>query len=104
MTAGALTAANAAGQAAVQWLGGRLAEGSVQGAVVIGLVWLVCWRVRSIPASMRALLWWTASLKLVLAFVAVPAIPVPLLPPAAPIETVARPNSVRVISAPLRER
>jgi beta-lactamase regulating signal transducer with metallopeptidase domain len=88
MTSGALTAANAVGQAAVQWLAGKLAEGSVQGAVVIGLVWLVCWRVRSIPASVRALLWWTASLKLVLSFVALPAIPIPLLPPAAPIETV----------------
>src|SRR5215471_19072739 len=88
MTAGMLAVAIDAGQSAAHWLGGRLGEGSLEGAVVIGLVWLVCWRVRSIPASMRALLWWLASLKLVLSFVALPAISLPLLPPPAPVETI----------------
>ncbi|HEX5109952.1 MAG TPA: M56 family metallopeptidase [Vicinamibacterales bacterium] len=88
MTGGMLAATIDVGQFALEWLAGRLAAGSVQGAVLIGLVWLLCWRIRSIPPSARALLWWGASLKLVLSLLALPTIPVPLLPPAAPIETV----------------
>jgi beta-lactamase regulating signal transducer with metallopeptidase domain len=62
------------------WLAGRLLAASLQGALVIGLVWLVSWRFPSMPPSVRALLWWLASLKLMLALANLPAVSVPLLP------------------------
>jgi beta-lactamase regulating signal transducer with metallopeptidase domain len=79
-----------------RWIGGRLLAGSIEGAVVISVLALVCWRCRSLPASWRALLWWVASLKLVLVFATLPAIPVPVLPaaepPAAPATRVGTPT------------
>ena len=63
------------------WTAERLLTGSVQGAVIIGVVWLVCRRIASVPASIRAMLWWLASLKLVLALMPLPALPLALLPP-----------------------
>jgi beta-lactamase regulating signal transducer with metallopeptidase domain len=65
------------------WVGERLLSGSVQGAFVVALVWLVCRSIPAIPASARTCLWWLASLKLALALVPVPSLPIPLLPPAA---------------------
>jgi len=62
------------------WVGGQLVTGSLQGAVIIGLVWLVCRRATHIPASVRAFLWWLASLKLVVALLPFPSVAVPLLP------------------------
>ena len=62
------------------WVGERLLSGSVQGAFVVALVWLVCRSIPAIPASARACLWWLASLKLALALAPVPSLPVPLLP------------------------
>ena len=62
------------------WLGERLLIGSVQGALVIALVWLVCRLVPRIPAAGQSALWWLAALKLVLVFTPVPAVPVALLP------------------------
>lgn len=62
------------------WVGERLLSGSVQGALVVALVWLVCRSIPAIPASARACLWWLASLKLALALAPVPSLPVPLLP------------------------
>jgi beta-lactamase regulating signal transducer with metallopeptidase domain len=62
------------------WVGERLLTGSAQGAVVVVLVWLACRNSAAIPASVRAFLWWLVSLKLVLALVPLPELPVPLLP------------------------
>jgi len=62
------------------WVGERLLTGSVQGTFVVALVWLVCRNIAAIPASARAFLWWLASLKLALALVPLPSLPVPLLP------------------------
>lgn len=58
----------------------RLLDGSLQGALVVAFVWAVCATSRSLPASGRAWLWWIASLKLVMALLAIPAIPIPVLP------------------------
>jgi beta-lactamase regulating signal transducer with metallopeptidase domain len=68
------------------WVGERLLTGSVQGAFVIALVWLVCRNIAAIPASARAFLWWLASLKLALALMPLPSLPVPLLPSSGPAE------------------
>jgi bla regulator protein blaR1 len=57
-----------------------LLEGSISGAVVIALVWVVCRQVRSIPPSARAMLWWLASLKLVVALLPLPSFGVAVLP------------------------
>ena len=62
------------------WLGERLLFGSVQGAAVIGVVWLACRLIPRMPASAQAMLWWLAALKLALVFVPVPSVPVTLLP------------------------
>ena len=58
----------------------RLLDGSLQGALVVAFVWAVCATSRSLPAAGRAWLWWIASLKLVMALLAIPAIPIPVLP------------------------
>jgi beta-lactamase regulating signal transducer with metallopeptidase domain len=68
------------------WVGERLLTGSVQGAAVVALVWLVCRNIGAIPASARACLWWLASLKLALALVPLPSLEVPLLPSYGPAE------------------
>ena len=62
------------------WLGERLLIGSIQGAVIIALVWLTCRLFPRIPAAAQAALWWLAALKLVLALTPLPAVPVPILP------------------------
>jgi beta-lactamase regulating signal transducer with metallopeptidase domain len=61
-----------------QWIGAHLLVGSLQGGLVVGLVWLVC-RIDVIPAATRATLWWLASFALVLALVPVPGVPLPVL-------------------------
>ena len=58
----------------------RLLDGSLQGALAVAFVWLVCVTCRSAPASIRAWLWWLASFKLVIALLALPAIAIPVLP------------------------
>lgn len=66
--------------AAVRWLADGLLTGSVQGAVVIAIVWLACRVFTRIPAAVQATLWWLAALKLVLALVPLPVISLPVLP------------------------
>jgi beta-lactamase regulating signal transducer with metallopeptidase domain len=69
----------------VAWLAERLLTASVQGAIVVAVVGLVCWRIRSMPPSARAALWWLASLKFMAALLALPSLPLPVLPPDEPI-------------------
>ena len=64
------------------WLTDRLVGASIQGAGVIALVWLVCRSRSGVPASVRAALWWLATLKLLLALLPVPSISIPVLPAA----------------------
>jgi beta-lactamase regulating signal transducer with metallopeptidase domain len=63
------------------WMAERLLTGSVEGAVVITMVWLACRRLRWMPASVQSALWWLAALKMVVALLPIPAISLPLLPP-----------------------
>ena len=79
------------------WIAERLLTGSIQGAVVIAAVWLVCRRFRAIPAPVQAALWWLASLKLLLVFVPLPAIALPLLP--APLPAAELPGAGMVLDA-----
>ena len=58
----------------------RLLDGSLQGALAVAFVWMVLATCRSAPPSIRAWLWWLASLKLVIALFALPAIAIPILP------------------------
>jgi beta-lactamase regulating signal transducer with metallopeptidase domain len=58
----------------------RLLDGSLQGALAVAFVWVVLATCRSAPPSIRAWLWWLASLKLVIALLALPAIAIPVLP------------------------
>jgi bla regulator protein blaR1 len=82
------------------WLAGRLLAGSLQGMVGVGVVWLVCRRFPTIPASLRALAWWIVSLGLLLSLSSLPSLPLPLLPaPArlAPVDSV----EIRPVRLPL---
>ena len=67
------------------WLAARLLIGSLQGGVAVAVVWLICRRFPSIPASARAHAWWIVSLGLLLSLTALPSFPVPLLPVPAPV-------------------
>ncbi len=66
---------------AIRWTAARLVDGALQGAVLIAVVWVVC-RVVAIQSRTRALLWWIAAAKLVVSFLALPGVPLRVLPPA----------------------
>jgi bla regulator protein blaR1 len=70
------------------WIAGRLIAGSLEGAVVVSMVWLICRRFPAIPASVRAHAWWTVSLGLLLSLSALPSLPLPLLPAPLPLAAV----------------
>ena len=96
------------------WLSERLVAASLQGAAVIAVVWLGCRSVSSLPASVRAALWWLAALKLVLGLLPVPSVPIPLLPaaldwthdgvshPVAPIVEAGEPGTTSAGASPFR--
>jgi bla regulator protein BlaR1 len=58
---------------------------SVQGGLVICVVWVVCRLVPRMPPVLRAGLWWLACLKLLVGFAWVEPITLPVLPPPAPV-------------------
>jgi beta-lactamase regulating signal transducer with metallopeptidase domain len=64
------------------WGADRLVAGSLQGAAMAAVVWVVCRYASSLPASTRAFLWWLVSLKLALSLVPLPSVAVPILPAA----------------------
>jgi len=76
------------------WVAGRLLAGSLQGAVAVALVWLVCRRFPAIPASGRAQAWWIVSLGLLLSLASLPSLPIPLLPAPTTLVSVALANGV----------
>lgn len=82
---------------AVDWILDALVRSSLQGAVFIGLVWIVCRLFPRLPASIRCGLWWAACLKLLIGLVWVSPVELPLLPAAemqpVPIETIGAPNA-----------
>ena len=57
-----------------------LVRSSLQGAVFIGLVWMVCRLFPRLPASIRCGLWWAACLKLLIGLVWISPVELPLLP------------------------
>jgi beta-lactamase regulating signal transducer with metallopeptidase domain len=57
-----------------------LARASVEGALFVAAVWLVCRLVPRLPAAVRCGLWWAACLKMLLGLAALPAVRLPLLP------------------------
>ncbi|HEV7509690.1 MAG TPA: M56 family metallopeptidase [Thermoanaerobaculia bacterium] len=61
-----------------------LLRASLQGAVLVGLVWLVCRLFPRLPASVRCGLWWMACLKLLVGLVWLVPVRVPLLPAPTP--------------------
>src|SRR5678810_513917 len=63
----------------VDWIATHLVQGSLQGALLVAMVWMIC-RSTTLTARVRAVLWWMVSLKLVLTFVPLPSVPLPLLP------------------------
>jgi bla regulator protein BlaR1 len=71
-----------------------LARASVEGALFVAAVWLVCRLVPRLPAAVRCGLWWAACLKLLLGLAALPSIQLPLLPAAGPAPEVSRPLQV----------
>ncbi|HSS48064.1 MAG TPA: M56 family metallopeptidase, partial [Thermoanaerobaculia bacterium] len=86
-----------------------LLRASLQGAVLIGLVWLACRLFPRLPASVRCGLWWVACLKLLVGLVWLAPVRLPLLPappsaamsPASPVEIVLQPGSISQISDPV---
>jgi signal peptidase I len=67
-------------QAIAGWAADALLSGSLQGGIVIALVWLVIRRVPRVPPGIQAALWWLAALKLLLTVLPVPVISIALLP------------------------
>jgi bla regulator protein blaR1 len=70
------------------WAATTLLAASLQGTVAVAVVWLVCRRLTTISAAMRALLWWVATLGFVLALTPLPSLRIPLLPGPAPIVSI----------------
>ena len=60
-----------------------LFRASIDGAIAAGVIWLICRLVPSLPAGARAMLWWCAAAKFVVALVWTSPLPVPVLPAAA---------------------
>ena len=67
-----------------------LARASVQGALAIVAVWLLCRLVTRLPAAVRCWLWWLACARLVVGLVWASPVELPLLPPEAPVAATAR--------------
>jgi hypothetical protein len=61
----------------------RLAQASLEGSLLIAGVWLVCRLAPALPASFRVVLWWLATLKLLVGLAGIDPISLPILPPAA---------------------
>ena len=74
-----------------------LVRASLQGALFIALVWILCRLFPRLPAAVRCGLWWAACLKLLLGLVWVTPVELPVLPAAEPslaIQTVSPDPSV----------
>ena len=76
-----------------------LTRASVEGALFVAAVWLVCRLLPRLPAAVRCGLWWAACLKLLLGLAGLPAVRLPLLPAAGPAPA-ARVSQLLPISDP----
>jgi beta-lactamase regulating signal transducer with metallopeptidase domain len=71
----------------------QLLRASIDGAIAVALVWLLCRAIPRLTGATRAWLWWLAAAKFVVALVWTAPIPLPLLPPAQPVEIVVERSS-----------
>jgi len=72
-----------------------LARASLQGALFVAAVWIVCRLFPRLPAALRCGLWWAACLKLLLGLIALPAVRLPVLPAAQAPVAETRPLYIR---------
>jgi beta-lactamase regulating signal transducer with metallopeptidase domain len=72
---------------------GALGRASLQGAIVIAAVWLVCRLIPRLPASVRCGLWWLACARLVLGLVWAEPVRLAVLPAAEPVVSVRHPEA-----------
>ena len=79
-----------------------MGRASFEGAIAIGLAWLVCRSIPRLPASVRCWLWRLALLKMVLAAVPLGSVDLPLLPHAwtgeQTVSAIAEPDSAIVMA------
>jgi len=79
-----------------------MGRASLEGAIAIGLAWLVCRSIPRLPASVRCWLWRLALLKMVLAAVPLGSVDLPLLPRAwtgeLTMSAIAEPDSAIVMA------
>jgi beta-lactamase regulating signal transducer with metallopeptidase domain len=91
------------------WILEVLVRSSLQGALFIGGVWIVCRLFPRLPASLRCGLWWAACLKLLVGLVWISPVELPLLPAAARVAPAAETrafhieNAAAALSAPATE-
>ena len=78
-----------------------LLRASIDGAIAVVLVWLLCRAIPRLTAVTRAWLWWLAAAKFIVALVWTAPIPLPLLPPAPPVEIVNARDSLPPVMADL---
>jgi bla regulator protein BlaR1 len=62
-----------------------LVRASLEGAILVGMIWAVCRFLPRLAPATRALLWWCAAAKFVLALVWTTPVHIPILPAAAPL-------------------
>ena len=78
---------------------GTLLDASIAGSAAIVCAWVAC-RYAALPPRWQAVVWWAASLKLLLAMVTLPAVRIPLLPAPEPALEHAARAMARVAPAP----
>jgi bla regulator protein blaR1 len=62
----------------------RLVHASIEGGLLIAAVWLVCRLAPALPASLRVVVWWLATAKLLVGLAGFDPIALPILPTGAP--------------------
>jgi len=65
---------------AAAWLADRLVAGSIEGVLIVTLVWCACRWVR-LTAAMQSALWWAVAFRLLLVFAPAASVPIPVLSP-----------------------
>ena len=80
-----------------------LASASIAGAVVALGVWAVVALVGRLPVAVRCALWWLVALKLLTGLAVIDPIPLPVLPPAAPVTTIIHATASSTVALPAQE-
>ena len=82
-----------------QWWVPRLLATSVQTVILVGVVWLLCRRLKALPAATQCALWWLVALQAVLGMVWVSPVQLPVLPMLANDSAVVVATNSQVINA-----